>query len=204
MEIYKKYKEDRSAFVFKFFNMIRVRTIRIYSTFAVRLKLSLMNIKIGENCTFHGKALFFRSPLSEIKIGNNCTFVSHSYINPRGVNHRCMFQTSEKGAYIHIGDNCGFSGVSIVSSVGVTIKNNVLIGANVKIGDREDHMERYNVPPKPIVIEENAWIGMNSIILKGVRIGCNSIIAAGSIVTKDIPDNCIAGGVPCRLIKEKY
>ena len=59
------------------------------------------------------------------------------------------------------------------------------------------------MPPKPIVIEENAWIGMNCIILKGVRIGRNSIIAAGSVVTKDVPDNCIAGGVPCKFIKDK-
>lgn len=201
--IYKKYKEDPSAFIFRLFNKIRVNSIRICSTLIVRAKLSLMGIKIGKNSIFHGNSSFFRYPLSEIKIGDNCTFVSHSYINPRGINHRCIFQTGEKGAYIHIGNNCGFSGVSVVSSAGIIIKDNVLIGANVKIGDREDHLERYNVPAKPIVIEENVWIGMNCIILKGVRIGRNSIIAAGSVVTKDVPDNCIAGGVPCKFIKDK-
>lgn len=202
-KLYFRYAEDPSAFIFRLINKIRIHVIKQFSTFILRLNLYLKGIKLGKNCVFHGYALFSRYPLSKIEIGSNCTFVSHSYLNPRGINHRCIFQTGESGAYIQIGNNCGFSGVSVVSNVGVTIKDNVLIGANVKIGDREDHLEYYNVPPKPILIEENVWIGMNSIILKGVKIGRNSIIAAGSVVTKDVPADCIAGGIPCKFIKDK-
>ena len=53
----------------------------------------------------------------------------------------------------------------------------------------------------PIVIEDHVWVGMNVMILKGVTIGEGAIIAAGSVVIKDIPENCIAGGNPCRVIK---
>ncbi len=54
----------------------------------------------------------------------------------------------------------------------------------------------------PIEIEDHAFIGTRSIILKGVTIGARSIIAAGSVVTKSIPPDCIAGGNPCRVIKQ--
>ena len=54
----------------------------------------------------------------------------------------------------------------------------------------------------PIKIGNHVWIGQGATILKGVTIGNNSIIAAGAIVTKDIPANCIAAGVPARVIKE--
>lgn len=202
-EVYSLFKRDSSAACYRLFHKLRIYTIRQISSIFVKIKMYLFGVEFGSNCVFHGNTIFSRYPLSQIKIGRNCTFVSHSYINPRGINHCCILQTGEKDAYIFIGDNCGFSGVSIVSSVGVTIKDNVLIGANVKIGDREDHLERYNKPPQPIIIEDNVWIGMNCIILKGVRIGRNSIIAAGSVVTKDVPSDCIAGGVPCKFIKKK-
>jgi maltose O-acetyltransferase len=55
---------------------------------------------------------------------------------------------------------------------------------------------------KPILIEENVWLGYGAIVLKGVTIGKNSIIGAGSVVTTNIPANCIAAGNPCRVIKQ--
>jgi len=56
------------------------------------------------------------------------------------------------------------------------------------------------VSEKPVVIEDDVWIGCRSIILKGVRIGRGAVIAAGSVVTKDIPAGAIAGGVPARVL----
>ena len=55
---------------------------------------------------------------------------------------------------------------------------------------------------KPVSIGNDVWIGGNVTILPGVNIGNNVVIAAGAVVTKDIPDNCVAGGVPARVIKE--
>lgn len=92
----------------------------------------------------------------------------------------------------------------------LTIGNNVNIGGNVLLIDTDCHPIDYElrrVSTKgtkfaPIVVEDDVWIGAQSIILKGVTIGARSVIAAGSVVTKSVPANCIAGGNPCRVIRE--
>ena len=98
------------------------------------------------------------------------------------------------------------TGVTILDLAPVTIGDYVQIGPNVVIstaGHPFDLAER--VLPiatgNPIVIGDNVWIGANSVILDGVTIGDRSIIGAGSIVTKDIPSDCVAVGNPCRVIK---
>ena len=70
-----------------------------------------------------------------------------------------------------------------------------------KLGDRDDHSDRYKSSPKPITIGEYVWLGMNVTVLKGLTIGEHSIIGANSVVTKDIPAYCIAAGNPCRVIR---
>jgi galactoside O-acetyltransferase/maltose O-acetyltransferase len=108
------------------------------------------------------------------------------------------------GGKIIIGNHFGASGISIVSNISVIIGDNVRCGTNVMIGDRNGHERIYpDWQPKPVTIGNNVWIGMNSIVMRGVTIGNNSIIGAGSIVTKDIPSNVIAAGIPCRVIRER-
>jgi acetyltransferase-like isoleucine patch superfamily enzyme len=159
--------------------------------------------KIDGWVRFIGKPLIIRFPNSKIKIGKKCRLCSHSFTNYRGINHRCILNTGKEGASIIIGSNCGFSGVSIVANNLVVIGNNVTVGANTVIGDRDDHSDIYNSSSQPVQIDDNVWIGMNSIILKGVHIGEGAIIGAGSVVTRDIPANTIAAGVPCKVIKTK-
>ena len=165
------------------------------------MKLWLWNIDFGHRLSIRGRILIYKYPKSVIKIGNRCTFNSLSRFNFRGINHPCILQTSRNGNII-IGNDCGFSGVSIVSSIKVEIGNHVICGANVMIGDRNDHENLYpQFSPEPIKIGNNVWIGMNAVIMKGVTIGDNTIIGANSIVTKDIPANVIAAGNPCNVIR---
>ncbi|PQJ89208.1 sugar O-acetyltransferase [Aliivibrio sifiae] len=98
------------------------------------------------------------------------------------------------------------TGVTILDLASVTIGEYVQIGPNVVIstaGHPFDLAER--VLPiatgNPIVIGDNVWIGANSVILDGVTIGDRSIIGAGSVVTKDIPSDCVSVGNPCRVVK---
>ena len=94
----------------------------------------------------------------------------------------------------------------------LTIGNNVKIGACVLLIDTDTHPIDYEVrrtsnegtKSAPIVIEDDVWIGAHSIVLKGVTIGARSIIGAGSVVTKDIPSDCIAAGNPCKVIRKIY
>ena len=133
-------------------------------------------------------------------IGDNVVFNSHNAFNPRGC-RSSILKTARDSAIIEIGEGSGLSGVSIVSWSSVKIGQHVMIGANVSIGDTDDHPERLHTEPLPVIIGNNVFIGMNSIILKGVTIGDNTIVGAGSVVTKSLPANCVAAGVPCRVIK---
>lgn len=87
---------------------------------------------------------------------------------------------------------------------GITIEDNVLIAPKVSLLSESHPMspdERHSLVPKPIHIKENAWIGAGATILPGVTIGKNSVVAAGAVVTKDVPDNMIVGGIPAKIIK---
>ncbi|MBC8770466.1 acyltransferase [Arenibacter sp. BSSL-BM3] len=83
-----------------------------------------------------------------------------------------------------------------------------MFGPGTKIVDNDSHRisidinERRKAPKSnPIIIEDNVWIGMNSLVLKGVCIGKNSIVAAHSVVTKNVPENVLVGGNPAKIIK---
>ena len=87
---------------------------------------------------------------------------------------------------------------------GITIEDNVLIAPKVSLlseGHPTSIEDRHSLIPKPIHIKKNAWIGANSTILPGVTIGENSIVAAGAVVSKDVADNTIVGGIPAKFIK---
>lgn len=87
---------------------------------------------------------------------------------------------------------------------GISIEDNVLIAPKVSLLSEGHPMEpknRQSLTVAPIHIKKNVWIGANATILQGVTIGENSIIAAGAVVSKDVPDNVIAGGIPAKVIK---
>lgn len=87
---------------------------------------------------------------------------------------------------------------------GITLGDNCLVGHNIVFATLNHGFapeERQSMLPAPIVVGRNVWIGSNSTILQGVTIGDNSIIAAGSVVTKDVPANAIVAGVPARFIR---
>jgi len=88
---------------------------------------------------------------------------------------------------------------------GVRIGSGVLIAANVTIASREHPIElpRWSVTrDAPIVIEDDVWIGAGAIVLPGVTVGRGSIVAAGAVVTADVPPFTLAGGVPAKTIKQ--
>jgi maltose O-acetyltransferase len=97
--------------------------------------------------------------------------------------------------------------VIISEGEGITISSNTLIGTQCEIYDSDFHNLQIDkrltgeITTKRVFIDENVFIGSNVKILKGVSIGKNSVIANGSIVTKSIPENVIAGGIPAKVIK---
>ena len=173
----------------------------VYTAFA-SLYAKCIGVTLGRNVRFYGKVTFERCPFSTIVIGDNSHFLSSPLFN-RLCYKDTILRTSTPVAKIEIGNNCGFSSVRIISEAGVKIGDHVSIGANTVIYDTDGHAEITGNQPKPIVIEDDVFIGMDCHILKGVKIGRGSIIGACSVVTKDIPAGVIAAGVPCKVIREK-
>ncbi|MFK7781001.1 acyltransferase [Psychroserpens sp.] len=123
---------------------------------------------------------------------------TYAYIEARQPHSNIIF-----GNNITINNN-----FSVVSERSITIKDNVLIGYNCKISDSNFHdlnaERRLQQDPnsKDVVIGDNVFLGNDVTILKGVSIGDNSVVAAGSIVTKSFPENVIIGGVPANIIRK--
>lgn len=185
------------------FVLCKVREIIIEKTSSTIVKISLKTegVRFGKHLRCKGIITANRFQCSTIEIGEKCIFISSSLFNFRGINHRCILQTGKPNARIKIGNQCGFSGVSIVADNEVTIGDHTTVGANAIIGDRDDHTDIYPSNPQPIHIGKHVWIGMNATIMKGVTIGDNAIVGAGAIVTKNVPANAIVAGVPAKIIK---
>ena len=108
---------------------------------------------------------------------------------------------------IVIGDGCYFNmGATLIDDWKITIGNHVMFGPNVTVcttghaispKHRGDGMYSF-----PITIKDGVWLGANVVVMPGVTIGENSVIGAGSVVTKDIPDNVVAFGVPCKVYRK--
>lgn len=112
-----------------------------------------------------------------------------------------------ENAKLVIGNNVYINhGVDIGCTKQITIGNNVLIGGFTTIIDNNFHYIDACTPNigKEIIISDNVWIGKHCIILPGIKIGVNSVIASGSIVTHDIPDNVLAAGVPAKVKRELH
>lgn len=111
-----------------------------------------------------------------------------------------------------IGDNSSISHyTTIYATFGVTIGKNCLISSNCGISSYNHIQQSLNRPSdidkdmlysKPVIISDNVWIGMNACVLPGIKIGNNSIVGSGSVVTKDIPPNEIWVGNPARFVKK--
>jgi len=106
---------------------------------------------------------------------------------------------------IKIGDYCLICpGVRIGAANSVVIGDNCMIASNVDITDSDWHDIYNRISPgvsSPVTIEDNVWIGYGAIICKGVSIGANSVIGAGSVVTGSVPPNTVAAGNPARALK---
>ena len=179
---------------------------RSWSEWTINKNIRSQGVIIDNKAKFYGMPIISMSINSEIIIGNNCTLCSDSKYTALGVNHPVIMRTLRPNSKIIIGKNTGISGASICSAIKITIGEECLLGANVIIADTDFHtikpyQRRFNsnyddISSKEVIIENNVFIGANSIILKGVTIGENSVVGAGSIVTKNVRRNSIVAGNP--------
>jgi acetyltransferase-like isoleucine patch superfamily enzyme len=114
-------------------------------------------------------------------------------------------------AVIRIGDRCSFAGgVVITAFESVEIGDDVITGRNIHISDHAHEFSDVSkpirdqgvTPPRPVCIGTGSWIGQGAVICPGVSIGKNCVIGANSVVRADVPDHCVAAGVPARIIRQ--
>jgi len=198
----------------KYFNINRyiIYLKQILFRYSLNRRLKLLKVSTAGGVCFYGMPIISKAVNSEIVIGENCVICSDSEMTALGVNHPVVLRTLRPGAEITIGDNTGISGGTICAAVSVVIGKDCLIGANVTITDTDFHSinpvgRRYNsdsleIDAKPVIIDDNVFIGTGAIILKGVRIGKNSVIGAGAVVSKSICSDSIAVGNPAKTIRD--
>jgi acetyltransferase-like isoleucine patch superfamily enzyme len=116
----------------------------------------------------------------------------------------------EIGERVIIRPQCMLFGDSVTTRKTITIEDDVMMGSGVHIYIHNHRFDRLDIPlidqgfypDKPVVLKRGCWIGANAIILSGVTIGMNSVIGAGSVVTKSIPDGVVAAGNPAKVLKK--
>ena len=143
-----------------------------------------------------------------IRIGRGVVINSSFESNPVG-GERTALCFKGPNALIEIDDYAGMSNVMIAAYAHVYIGKYVALGAGCKVMDTDFHpldpderRRNVNIPHRPVRIEDDAFIGTNAIILKGVTIGRASVVAAGAVVAKSIPPGEIWGGNPARFIRK--
>jgi len=141
----------------------------------------------------------------EIVIGDRVTIGKFAIIRPSNI------YGSQIGEGMKIGNNSNIGPYSYIGCSGyIEIGNNVIISPRVSIYAENHLYDRMDIPIKEqgvkklhVKIEDDCWIAANSIILAGVTIGKGSVVAAGSVVTKNVPPNSIVAGVPAIIIKQR-
>lgn len=193
-------------------NFFRFKFYRFFNRLYFRWK----GICFGQNIQVYNK-VYLTGKRGQIIIGDDFHLTSGDCINPLCRNIRGCIHTDKSSSTIVIGNHVGMSSPCIWIHDRLTIGNHVNIGGNCIIMDTDVHQMDYGarrgeevanaddantkIQSAPVTIEDDVWIGANCIVLKGVTIGARSIIGAGSVVTKDIPADCIAAGNPCRVIR---
>ena len=171
---------------------------------------------LGPNFVFENRG---NSKIVRLEIGEKC-HINGSFILEREIGK------------ISVGDRTYIgSGTNILCATGIIIGSDVLIAWGITIMDHDSHSTRWQdraedvenwrlgmlgggtqkaaqlkdwgvVPMSPVIIENKVWIGFNSILLKGIHVGEGAVIAAGSVVSNDIPSYCVVAGNPARIVRE--
>jgi acetyltransferase-like isoleucine patch superfamily enzyme len=146
---------------------------------------------------------------SSVRIGAHLSLRSTPRSNPLGPNRPCIISTRTAHAELVIGDDFGMTGGSIVCAKRVEIGSRVNVGCNTVITDTDFHpldpaarQADINAgATAPIIIEDDVFVGMHCLILKGVRLGAGCVVGAGSVVTRDVPPRAIVAGNPARVVR---
>lgn len=215
-----EYKLDSNISNFYLFSFSLLKMIQVFRGFFLRLRLAKSKgilflgsnskifakykIKAGKTLTIGRNVNINALCKDGVEIGNNVSILDGTSIDCTGV-------LRNLGEGLRIGDNVGFAQNCFIQVRGtVIIGNNVIFGPYVKIFSENHNFSNLNVPIKDqgetrgnVIIEDNVWIGANATVLSGVTIGEGSVIAASSLVNKDVPPYSVVAGIPAKIIRQR-
>lgn len=185
---------------------------KLRGTLALRGKALLFGIELAPGVTACGPVILGRWPGSRIRLDAGCSLVSSSRRGTAATLYAPVrLRTFAPTARIELAEGVQLSGTAITArSCAITIGKDTMVGPNCVITDSDFHAhwpaETRHLEPafeldRDVSIGANVWIGMNSLILKGVRIGDGAIVAAGSVVVRDVPPKAVVAGVPAKVVK---
>ena len=180
-----------------------------FNSRAYRLILTLQRVKYGKNLVVRGCPFIYAFSGSSISLGDNVVMNSNFWSNLIGNYQKCILVA--RGGCIEIGNNVGMSSCTLYSWKKIVIGDGTIIGANTKIVDSDFHSVFSNersendlssVKTAEVIIGNNCFVGMNSIILKGCVLGDDCVVGAGSVVRAgQYPNGSIIYGNPARIIR---
>lgn len=169
--------------------------------------LKYRHVRYGKNFRINGRIYCVSNSADGIVIGDNVNINSSRSSNPIGGDTKTILFAKGNGK-IRIGNGCGISNATLFACESITLGNQIFVGGGTKIYDTDFHwidfqkrMSKKGGVTRPVIIKDGAFIGAHCIILKGVTIGERSIVGAGSVVTKSIPDGEIWAGNPAKFIR---
>ena len=191
---------------------IRNELCRWLSFPRTRLLFAFYGIPWGRGWRFHGTPIIQKHRRSRMIFGAGLQLRSYVRSNPMAPNHPVILATWQEGASLEVGSDFRMTGGSICSADRIVIGNHVVVGANTIIIDTDFHSldsAHRRINPSEgrtsiVVIQDDVFIGMNCLILKGVTISRGSVIGAGSVVTTDVPPYVVVAGNPAKIVRELH
>ncbi len=189
---------------------VRLEVERIAAAPLARLVFALAGVRYGRRWRLYGVPILQRHRRSTMVLGDGLQLRCSRISNPLSPWHPTILATRCAGSVIEVGRDVSMTGGTICAVQLVRIGDRVSIGANCTIADSDFHplgaearaCQSEGGESAPIVIEDDVFIGMQSVVLKGVRLGAGCVVGACSVVTRDVPAGAVVAGNPARVVGE--
>ncbi|MEN9416483.1 MAG: hypothetical protein RI988_103 [Pseudomonadota bacterium] len=185
---------------------------RVLSWAVGRLHLASQQVSCGPGLQLLGVPIASVARGASISIGARAILCSSSRDTALGVSHPVILRAMLPGARLVIGDDCALSGATVCAAQSVTIGARCLFGADSIVTDTDFHplqpQGRWSAPleqaaTRPVRIGCDVFVGARAIVLKGVTVGDGAVIAAGAVVTRDVPAGAVVAGNPARELRAR-
>ena len=175
-----------------------------------RFHFMVNGIPWGGGWRLYGTPIIQKHRQSRMQFGRRLSLRSTVRSNPLGANHPVILCTWQAGSILQVGADFAMTGGTLCASEQIIIGDRVTVGANSVIVDTDFHplppdlrlIQPQGAASSAVTIEDDVFIGMNCLVLKGVTLGRGSVIGAGSVVAQDVPAGVIAAGNPAKVIRE--